>query len=285
MYYTALIGNPVEHSVSHILLEELVHAAGIKTPYKHIKVNVETKQDLKKILKSFNTLGFKGINVTLPYKLDVINCVEYIDDAANAIGAINTIAFRTDGYYATNTDWYGVSESISRLSTLRGKNKAVVLGSGGAARAAIYAVQKLGFEQITVMYRGTSTESKDDLINDKLISMQELKTYDSIASTIDGADLIINATSAGMVGMDLLPFNTSMIDSINLSDTVFFDAVFNPIRTPLLGYFADRGAQTVDGLWMMIYQALMAIEFWTIERIDIDITTLKNIHTKIAKEL
>jgi len=91
--------------------------------------------------------------------------------------------------------------------------------------------------------------------------------YSHVKDVVAKANIIINATSAGMVGKDATPFDLDLLDDINLKDKLFFDAVFNPTLTPLLKYFNSRSAVTIDGLWMMIYQGISALSIW----LDIDI--------------
>ncbi len=282
MYYSALIGYPTQHSISHDMYEELVKAAGLEEPYKHIKVDVEEKY-LPKTLDAFKTLHFAGLNVTLPHKLAVIPLLDEVDEVVQELGAVNTIKFgnSTTGH---NTDWLGIYKPIRK--TGRAVDTVTIFGSGGAARAAIYAAKRLGATGIHVLYRDESDNKKTLNLKERASELGiSLHEYEQVSETVDKSDLVINATSAGMVGKDKLPFDTKKLDDLDVSNKIYFDVVFNPIDTPLLNYFKDRGALTVDGLWMMIHQGVAALETWLDKEIEIDEQDLERIHKKLLKEL
>lgn len=283
MYYTALIGNPTEHSVSHILYEELIKAAGIDVAYKHLKIDV-TEPSLAEAVNALKVLHFAGISVTLPHKLAVMKYLDDTDDEVKELGAVNTIKVGPK-LIGHNTDWRGIAIPVRRVIP-EGIEQATILGTGGAARAAIYACKQLGVSIITVIYREDSNDEK--LANLKVradylgISLFE---YKDVAALIRESDLIINATSAGMRGKDSTPFSLHELDGISLQDKLFFDVVFNPLKTPLLEYFGSRGAQTIDGLWMMIYQGISALGIWLDQEIEVERSQLETIHKKLEEEL
>lgn len=284
MYYSALIGNPTEHSVSHVLYEELLKAAGVTSTYKHIKVDVAPDR-LKSAVASLCELKFCGISVTLPYKIDVMKHLSEIDNAAQELGAVNTIKPGTlKGY---NTDWIGIVKPLKKLLKSDVLNSEVtILGTGGAARAAVYAVKQMKAIKINVVYRQDQQDPKTiDLIENASSTGIQLHTYEGVSDLIQRSKLVFNATSAGMVGNDNAPFDLDDLAGLNLSGKVYFDAVFNPVATPLLTYFKDHGSKTIDGLWMMIYQGIEALSIWL--EIDIAVTDLqlKAIHMTLIKEL
>jgi len=280
MKYSALIGNPTEHSVSHIMFEELARAGRVKTPYKHLKIDV-TKDELLKVTEALWALGFAGYNVTLPHKLDIIPYLSRLDDSARQIGAVNTVKLDDEscGY---NTDWMGIVDPIKRFSSSEPK-RALIFGSGGAARAAIYACKQLGCNEVYVMYRPDTDAKTQQLLeyqNDLDIRMVQ---YDEAGSQIKAADLIINATSAGMIGKDRAPFDLDLLSDANLEHKVFLDAVFNPVNTPLMDVMRQRGALTIDGLWMMMYQGVGALSLWLEQEIAIPTDELDHIHALLER--
>jgi shikimate dehydrogenase len=282
MKYTALIGNPTGHSVSHTMYEELVKVAVPGLQYKHIKIDV-TDEDLAKTINALRDLHFAGLNVTLPHKLSVIPLLDNIDEVVKELGAVNTIKFgnSTIGY---NTDWIGIYKPVAALGCEI--KKVTIFGSGGAARAAIYAAKRLGADKIYVHYRNEEDNIKTDSLKKQADTLGiELHAYDKVSKNIEMSDLIINATSAGMIGKDRLPFNLAKLAGLTVSDKVYFDAVFNPLETPLLRYFDKQGAHTIDGLWMMIYQGIEALEIWLDRKIEIEDSFLNNIHSLLTKEL
>lgn len=286
MYYSALIGNPTEHSVSHLLYEELLKAADIDVAYKHLKIDVE-EHDLKSSLGALKKLNFCGISVTLPHKLSVIRYLDGIDSIAEDLGAVNTIKVgeTLQGY---NTDWYGIVQSIKRQAPKVEIENAVIFGTGGAARAAIYAVKQLGTKEIIVLYRD---EINDEKTTDLLTKTDNLGIkmlpYTNVRKVVDNAQLVINATSAGMIGKDPVPFQVKELGNISLENKIFFDAVFNPLETPLIKFFNSRGAITVDGLWMMIYQGIQALNIWLNldKEIEVKPERLKHVHKILEEEL
>jgi len=282
MKYSALIGNPTDHSVSYVLYRELAKAAGIHGFYQHIRVNIEP-DELEQSLHAFNTLHFAGLNVTLPYKLDIMSYLDKLDPVVNELGAVNTIRLgdATIGY---NTDWLGITGSIKQFGDKSQYSSAVIFGTGGAARAAIYACKQLGVKKIQVVYRLEASENTRKLqeLSSNNIS---LHSYSEVKSLIENSQLVINATSAGMVGKDSTPFSLAMLDDVALEGKVFLDAVFNPLKTPLLTYFESKGATVIDGLWMMIYQGVGALGIWFDQKISADISDLTRIHDLLEKEL
>ena len=265
MKYSALIGNPTGHSVSHIMYEELANAAGLKDTYKHLKIDVKAEA-LPLVLSSFKQLDFVGINVTLPYKMEVMKYLDKVDETVNVLGAVNTVKFGADtiGY---NTDWIGLTTPLLKKIANNKIRSVAIFGTGGAARAAIYAATQIKANEIIVLYRASHTQDLGDLKTKAEAPGITLLDYSHVKDVVAKANIIINATSAGMVGKDAAPFDLELLDDINLKDKLFFDAVFNPTLTPLLKYFNSRSATTIDGLWMMIYQGISALSIW----LDIDI--------------
>jgi shikimate dehydrogenase len=283
MKYSALIGNPTDHSVSYVLYEELAKAAQLPEFYQHIRVDVDA-DDLKKSIEAFNTLHFVGLNVTLPYKLDVMQHLDALDPVIEELGAVNTITLgkTTTGY---NTDWIGIAESVKQFGGKESYDTAVIFGTGGAARAAIYACKQLGISNVKVVYRLEASVNTRKLQESSEKLGITLHPYSQLAQLVEGAQLIINTTSAGMVGKEPLPFDLELIDGVELGGKVFLDAVFNPLRTPLLEYFDSKGAITIDGLWMMMYQGVGALSIWLDREIKADIDELIRIHDLLEKEL
>lgn len=282
MYYSALIGSPTEHSVSHIMFEELAKAAKFTVPYKHIKIDLDA-DELISALQAFKSLKFAGLNVTLPYKLAIMPLLDECDDVVKELGAVNSvkIGHTVSGH---NTDWLGIYKPIHNLG--KRFETATVFGSGGAARAAIYAVRKLGVDNIYVLHRNKPNNPQlEDLKQRSQELGIHLLPYSEVRSCVKKSSLVINATSAGMVGMDRTPFDLKELTGLDVTQKVYFDAVFNPLITELLSYFQKNGAITIDGLWMMILQGVAAMELWTDQTVRISDEQLLGIHSLLAKEL
>lgn len=282
MRYSALIGNPTGHSVSHVMYEALAKAALFDQPYKHIKIDV-TNEDLAKTINALRDLHFAGLNVTLPHKLAVIPLLDHIDEVVEELGAVNTIKLG-DSTTGHNTDWVGIYTPVA--ATEIEIKTVTIFGTGGAARAAIYAAKRLGARKIFVHFRNEVDNAKtEDLKNRAELLGIQLHTYDKVRENVEVSDIIINATSAGMVGKDKVPFDLTQIADLSVKEKIYFDAVFNPLDTPLLHNFNERGAHTIDGLWMMIYQGIAALEIWLDRKIEIEDSLLKDIHNLLTKEL
>lgn len=277
MYYSALIGKPTKHSVSPLLFERVASLSGIDRAYQHLKIDVD-REELADTLRALNTLHFAGVNVTLPYKIDVMQYL-ILDASAEDVGAVNTIKLGkiNIGY---NTDWYGLYRPLREHCEKAPLKTALVLGSGGAAMAALYACKKLGINKINMACRDiTNTRQR--------LSLTSIEKFDytNISQLVHDSDLIINATSAGMVDNEPTPFDLNALAGLNLKDKIFFDAVFNPVNTPMLQFFSKNGSVTIDGLWMMIYQALSAIGIWTGHEVKLKKSNLLALHELLKKEI
>jgi shikimate dehydrogenase len=266
MITTALIGLPVDHSVSPILFNLYAKEFGLE--YAHSKFNVKS-EDLENVIKSLPAFGFAGVNITLPYKSAVMPFLDSVSAEAKAIGAVNTVKVNNGKLEGYNTDAYGALRAIEKKldKKVNRENVAFVFGTGGAARAIVWGLIKSGFK-VKVVYRkpeSNRTEAfKRDFI-DKIsfITYDELNTED-----LEKSVLLCNATSAGMnPNEDETPIDLDRFKKINLSGIVMFDAIFNPITTKLQIWAKNKGAILAYGIDMMIYQGIIAFECWTGKRV------------------
>lgn len=264
MYYSALIGKPVDHSVSSELFA--LFADFLKLDYGHLKIEVPSADKLENFMECLKKLGFVGINVTLPYKTDIMKFLDSVSEEAGVIGAVNTVAFKNGKSMGYNTDSLGAVCAIEeKLKNISVDDHILVFGAGGAARAIIYELAKKN-SHIVVINRTIVKARKisQDFAEFSHVEVLELNDY-NVAKAIERFDIIINATSLGM-----FPNNeTSIIrDNVfselnDLKGKYFFDAVFNPYETKFLLDAQKRGAKTCPGTYMMIYQAIEAFKIWT----------------------
>lgn len=283
MIYSALIGNPVDHSISPALFEYIAGKSGLE--YRHVKIRVE-KKELAIALDSLRQLSFVGCNVTLPYKEDAVSLIDKLHESAKACGAVNTIKFRHNRSYGFNTDYSGVEESLNRFKYTVDKEKvAVIFGSGGVARAAIYALKRLGHKNIKVFYRTPADTNTLRLKRQASKLGISMYVYDELEKVLPQAALICNMSSAGMIGQSSSPFDISRLEKIDIQATHYLEAVFNPVKTPLYNHFKRRGLTVIDGLWMMIFQALSAYKIWTEQKPTIDSDDLQNLHKILYRKL
>ena len=247
-----LIGNPVGHSLSPPMHEAAYEARGIDARY----VSFEPPADAgARAVESATTLGVAGLNVTIPFKQDVLAAVDP-DDLAARIGAVNTIDLGTDPPTGYNTDAAGLVRALEHHD-IRLAGRAVVVGAGGAGRAAAFALADRG---MTVDIANRTVETAERLAADVTAAggVAEAHPLDAVGDLLSGADLLVNATSVGMEE-DRSPVEAAALHA----DLAVLDAVYTPVETRLLREAAAAGARTVDGAWMLLYQGVAAFERWT----------------------
>jgi shikimate dehydrogenase len=263
-----LVGYPVSHSFSPLMQQAAFDAFHIDAKY----VLWETPQDqLAGKIASLRTFAMLGANVTIPYKEDVVQMVDECDPFAARIGAINTIVNRDGRLYGYNTDAPGFISALYEAEPYpfdcAGK-KVVILGTGGAARAACVGLLEKGAGEVVLLGRNEAQLQK--IL--RHVSTLAVKIHST--SHVDGAlfgdsdvteflsntDLVVNATPVGLKSGD----STLLIDvkAIPISALVM-DMIFNPPLTPLLRTARAHGCQVLNGLSMLLYQGALAFELWT----------------------
>lgn len=259
MMSTGLVGSPVAHSLSPLMHNEWFRQSGIEGLYTAHDVPANGLSGFVRMLAED---GYRGVNVTIPYKQVVMPLCDSVDGTARAIGAVNAIVVKDGTLHGTNTDWTGFIDSLRKdapgLDFTAGP--ALVLGAGGGARAIIYGLKQAGVPEIIVSNR--TPEKLEALRRDFKVTTIEWARKEDAAKS---CGLIVNTTAAGMKGRPPLDF-----DVVGLKDgTVVCDIVYNPLMTPLLTAAKERGLKTVDGLGMLIYQAQAAFTLWTGTRPEI----------------
>ena len=249
MQIFGLLGNPVGHSLSPVMHQAAY--SHLLMDAKYITMEPEVS-DLEEIITEAPQNGISGLNVTIPFKQDVLPHVQP-DKLAKRIGAVNTIDFSGKKPIGYNTDVAGARRSFEHHDvSLSGKNS-VVLGSGGAGRALAFMLSDEGSD-VSIVNRTESTarflsESVPNSTGYGLSSLPEL---------LPEADIIVNTTSVGMkTDISLIP------ETFLHSDLVVMDAVYRPLQTRFLREAKDSGALTIDGVWMLLYQGVEAFEIWT----------------------
>jgi len=203
-------------------------------------------------------LGFAGVNVTVPHKEAAYAAVDERDRLAERIGAVNTIVFNDDGRsHGSNTDAFGFVESLrTRVPGWFGAaGPAVVLGAGGAARAIVAALQDNGAPEIRIVNR---TEERARGLVEEFGSPLSSIAWDERSAALDGAALVVNTTTLGMVGKPPLDLALDCLPR----DAVVNDIVYAPMMTPLLTAAGARGNPVVDGLGMLLHQARPGFALW-----------------------
>lgn len=248
-----IIGTPIEHSKSPAMHAEFAKLTNVNCVYAAFEV---TKDRLADAIYGIRGLGIKGVNVTAPHKFDVTQYLDEISEEAKLFGSVNTVVNRNGRLYGYNTDAEGFYKSILREGIdIIGKD-VLIFGAGGATQPIVVLFAMKGAKSITVINR---TEERAIRLKDyvkaavgyEIKTRMELKHY----------DVVINTTTAGMEPqIGVLPYDDlSFIDS----ETAVADMIYNPWQTEFLKQAEGRGAKTVNGLGMLIYQGIIAYELFT----------------------
>lgn len=246
-----LLGNPVGHSLSPPMHEAAYRELGIDARYVTFEPEVES---LEAAIRGARALGIAGLNVTIPFKQDVLTMVE-LDELADRIGAVNTIDF--DGENRTpvgyNTDAVGARRAFEHHDVALDGARAVLIGAGGAGRAIAFALADAG---ATVTIANRTEEHATELA--KTIPGATGHGLGELRDLLDNAGLLVNATSVGMEE-DSSPVAADLLDR----HLTVMDIVYRPLETRLLRDAEAAGAETIDGAWMLLYQGVEALERWT----------------------
>ncbi len=257
-----LIGHPVEHSFSPPMHNVAFKA--LDMDYAYVAFDVDPS-NLKSAIDGAKSLNVKGFNVTIPHKIEVMDCLDEIDEVAGLIGAVNTIDFKNMKGY--NTDGIGAVRAIEEVTSINNKN-VVVAGAGGASRAISFYIAKYGAKSLTILNR--NVEKAQKLAGDiNLISNVEADSISEIGNYLPDADILINTTPVGMhPHIDDEPI--ACADDMH-EDLVVFDAVYNPNETVLLKEAIKAGAKPVYGIKMLLYQGAESFKIWTGQNPPIDV--------------
>jgi shikimate dehydrogenase len=243
-----LVGNPVEHSLSPPMHEAAYEELGLDARY----VTFEPEPaDLEAAIEGARALGVAGLNVTVPFKEAVRDLVA-VDDLAARVGAVNTVDFSGAEPTGHNTDVEGVRRAFSHHDVALADETAVVVGAGGAGRAAAVALDEAG---VTVRVANRTVGRAEALAADVGATAHGL---DELAQLLADADVLVNATTVGMES-DESPVPADALHG----DLAVLDAVYAPLETRLLRDARAAGATTVDGAWMLLFQGVAAFERWT----------------------
>lgn len=260
MKYSALIGNPVAHSIAPQMFDIITKKLNID--YAHIKIKVDDSNQLNDVIQSLKTLDFIGFNITTPYKVDIYNILTQKNCVLETqkMHSVNSVMIKNNRLIGFNTDGRGAIKAIQHFYDISKNDNVLILGAGGAARSILYEISKIT-NHITVF-----NEERDvalrmcDLIN-PLVKIYDFTDRKILHQELEKATLIINATTVGMK-----PNLTSLIKEQEISKITekkcFFDVVFNPWETKMLSLARKYKHLTISGGYMLIYQALYTLEVW-----------------------
>ncbi|NOD48573.1 MULTISPECIES: shikimate dehydrogenase [unclassified Ruegeria] len=261
-----VIGHPIGHSRSPKLHGHWLKTYGLAGHY--IPMDV-APADLETVLRTLPKAGFVGANVTVPHKEAALKIADHVSDRATVIGAANTLVFREDGsIHADNTDGYGFMENLrSGAPDWNAKDgPAVVFGAGGAARAVLQALSDAGVPEILLTNR---TRARADHLKEEFGQGIRVVDWVQAGNVIENAELVVNTTSLGMQGQ---PELRVPLDGLQ-PGAVVTDLVYAPLKTNLLKTAEEAGCTTVDGLGMLLHQAVPGFERWFGVRPEVDADT------------
>lgn len=249
-----LIGEKLSHSYSPIIHREILKRIERNGEYSLIEVE---KDKIKNITLDIRENLYKGVNVTIPYKIEVIKYLDKLSDEAKEIGAVNTISKKDNMLIGYNTDYFGFGKMLD-LNGVNIKNKnATILGTGGAARAVIYYLKNNNIKDITIVTRNIE-KAQREFRDYRSISYEEL-------SNLKQQDLLINCTPIGMYPN----INNSPVEEEVLKNyDVAIDLIYNPTETVFLRYAKNNSIKAIDGLYMLVAQAVKSQEIWNNIKIE-----------------
>ncbi len=258
-----VIGCPIAHSKSPLLHRHWLSTYGIAGHYMPMHVEPE---DLKSVVRMMPRMGFVGANVTIPHKQAIMEIADKVTDRAKLMGAANTLIFREDGsIVADNTDGYGFITNLHEGAPDwdPSSGPATVFGAGGASRAVVASLVEAGVPEIRLTNR--TRDRAEELAS---TFGKKIKVIDWVqaGNIIEDAALVVNTTSLGMVGQRALRVP---LDGLQ-AGTVVTDLVYTPLKTDLLLAAEAAGCTVVDGLGMLLHQAVPGFERWFGQRPEVD---------------
>lgn len=273
--HLGIIGYPIEHTFSpamHNFISEAVHNNFIYSAY------LIPPEQLENAINAVRALDIKGINVTAPHKVEVMQYLDEVTDTARELGSVNTVVNRGGKLYGYNTDADGFCMMLEKNDiAIKGSN-ILIIGAGGVTRPTVIRLIDNGASAITVLNR---TKEKADSLADDIMKVKGFKINTTVNSF--DFDIVINTTSAGMEPQENALPTDSISEISDLSfineNTAVVDMIYNPSETRFLKEARERGAKTLNGLGMLIYQGVIAYELFT------DTKLPSNIGERIQREV
>lgn len=256
----AVVANPIKHSISPFIHNSAFEATNTNGVYLAWEVDAA---ELAETVANIRRYQMYGINLSMPYKEQVIPYLDQLSEEACLIGAVNTVVNREGTLIGYNTDGKGFFKSLPSFKI--SKKRLVLLGAGGAAKAILAQAILDGVSQISVFVRSSSMEKTRPYL-EKIqnatgfrVDLFALEDVQDLQDSITQADLLVNATSVGMDGSSQ-PIPTSIVLPEKL---LVADVIYQPFETPFLKWAKEQGNEAINGLGMLLYQAAEAFKLWT----------------------
>ena len=256
----AVVANPIKHSISPFIHNSAFEATNTNGVYLAWEVDAA---ELAETVANIRRYQMYGINLSMPYKEQVIPYLDQLSEEACLIGAVNTVVNREGTLIGYNTDGKGLFKSLPSFKISR--KRLVLLGAGGAAKAILAQAILDGVSQISIFVRSSSMEKTRPYL-EKIqnatgfrVDLFALEDVQDLQDSITKADLLVNATSVGMDEVSLpIPRNIVLSEKILVADVIY-----QPFETPFLKWARNQGNQSINGLGMLLYQAAEAFQLWT----------------------
>lgn len=246
-------GHPIGHSRSPLIHGAWLARYGIGGSYSAIDVPPD---DFRALTVAIRAGTWTGGNVTIPHKEAAFRLADRRDEAAEAIGAVNTLWMEGDRLVGGNTDAYGFAANLDqRLAGWRDGETALILGAGGASRAVLHALLDAGYARIDIVNR---TVARAQHLAGLFGGRVTAHGWDAAGRRLSGADLVVNTTSLGMEGQPPLELDFAGARA----GTMATDIVYVPLETPFLRHAAEAGLRICDGLGMLLHQAAPGFAHW-----------------------
>jgi len=259
-----IIGNPIEHSMSPAMHNAAFEQLGLNYVYLAFCVS-----DVEGAIRGMRSLNIRGLSVTVPHKLAVMQYLDEFDPVAQQIGAVNTVVNDTGCLKGYNTDWIGFVRSLEAHISIRDKH-VVILGAGGAARALAFGIKQRG-GKMTILNRAEEIAMAQSLAAEIGCPWGDFSQLQPVTE----ADIVVNATSVGMSPLN----DITVIETRYLRpEHVIYDIVYNPMETKFLREAKERGCRVIPGYEMLLLQGVAQFELWTGKPAPIDLmrTILKD---------
>lgn len=254
MKKACVIGWPIKHSRSPLIHGHWLDQYGIEGRYEKCAVEPE---DLSEFLQNLAANGFSGCNVTVPHKETAFRLADVTDEAASAVEAANTLWLSNGKLHATNTDIYGFMTHLN--SSAPGWNDlgrpVALLGAGGAARAILYGLVQAGAKDVRILNR---TKARAMELASHYTTGVSVVDWEGRDQALEDCGLVVNSTTLGMDGSPPLDLSLELLPRCS----VVIDIVYAPLETPLLAAARQKGCRAVDGLGMLLHQAVPGFELW-----------------------
>ncbi len=267
-----IIGNPIKHSLSPVLHNYWFNKYGLDATYSIIEAE---DKDLQTIVNKIRNNELSGINVTLPFKQKIINQLDKIVNDAELTGSVNTIILDKGKIIGENTDVFGLQAAyFKEIDDCKNKNT-LVIGAGGVSPSVILSLQKCGVKKISI----TNRTNEKCLFIKKKFNYINILPWKNLEDEIKNFDIIINATSLGLINGDDFDFKFSNTKS----EVIYIDTIYNPLETKTFKFLKEEGKKVFNGLDMFIYQGQKSFYLWNKINPEIDNDIIELLKSKLKE--